>query len=210
MKIRDQTACSCTRRPVGVHRAEGQPPLNREKKRDILPTLPQKHKNHRKNCYQREESKLEILATPEESVEVPKIIGHRHHGDQDSRGEDQQAASQGVSAGDAIGRLPHPAGGAPQSASRSKSIRKKGKEDPKARIIFNRPRLDTPNSSVCPELFSLDGYHLFILMHFQAVCGKLTHLGSLRPEGGFFGSLSSRSGNDLDERTLCLLPDGGD
>ena len=111
MEIHNQTACSCW--GGGVHKTEGQPPLDREKEGDILPALPQKHKNHRKDCYQREQSKLEILAAAEESVEVPKIIGHRHHGDQHSRGEDQQAASQGVSAGDAIGRLPHPAGGAP-------------------------------------------------------------------------------------------------
>jgi hypothetical protein len=205
MEIHNQTACSCW--GGGVHKAEGQPPLNREKESDILPALTQKNKNHRKYCYQREEAKLEILAAAQKSVEVPEILGHRHHGDQDSRGEDQQPAPQGVSAGDAIGLLPHPAGGAPQSAARSKSIRKKGKEEPKAGIIFNRSRLDTPNASVCPELFSLDGYHVFSLMHFQAACRKLTHLGSLRPEGWFFGNLSSRSGNDLDERTLCLLSD---
>jgi hypothetical protein len=52
-------------------------------------------------------------------------------------------------------------------ASRSKSIRKKGKDDPKARIIVNRSRLDTLSVSEGPELFSSDGYHVFSLMLFS-------------------------------------------
>lgn len=107
MECRNQRLKTSWRRPNGVLTDARDPSADSMNYRDGLPAAPREHDGQGENCYDKENAELEVLTTPQKSIEVPVVLGQWHDGEQETGEQEKKATSHGVGSRESLdGSLP--------------------------------------------------------------------------------------------------------